>query len=161
MAARSARTNTAPRRRTNQRGASLVEFAVGAVVFLLLLFGVIEFGRGYYQSQSIAQGVKEAARRGVVADFDPACGGSAGEQLACQAQDYIGLGSGVTVVVSSGGEVGDELMVCAETQLSSVTGLLGPFIDDKVLSSSVTMRVEQETAGGINHTTGTADRCAS
>jgi Flp pilus assembly protein TadG len=43
-----------------QRGAALVEFAIIAAVFFMLLFGIIEVGRAFY----IHNGLQEAVRRG-------------------------------------------------------------------------------------------------
>jgi len=44
----------------NQRGAALVEFAIGATLFLTATFGVIEFGRLLWTHNALA----DAARRG-------------------------------------------------------------------------------------------------
>jgi Flp pilus assembly protein TadG len=44
-----------------ERGASLVEFAIVATVFLTLLFGVVEFGRFFWTHNAL----RDAARRGV------------------------------------------------------------------------------------------------
>lgn len=44
----------------SERGATLVEFAIAATVFLTVLFGVIEFGRLYFTHNAL----RDAARRG-------------------------------------------------------------------------------------------------
>ena len=44
----------------NQRGAALVEFAIGATVFLTAMFAVLEFGRALWTHNALA----DAARRG-------------------------------------------------------------------------------------------------
>lgn len=46
--------------RTGERGAALVEFAIGATVFLTVMFAVIEFGRALWTHNALA----DAARRG-------------------------------------------------------------------------------------------------
>jgi Flp pilus assembly protein TadG len=47
-------------RRTTERGATLMEFAIGATVFLTILFAVVEFGRLFW----VHNALKDAARRG-------------------------------------------------------------------------------------------------
>ncbi|HEX2271799.1 MAG TPA: TadE/TadG family type IV pilus assembly protein [Pyrinomonadaceae bacterium] len=47
--------------RTNQEGKTLLEFAIGGTVFLMLLFGVVEFSRLYWTHNAL----RDAARRGV------------------------------------------------------------------------------------------------
>lgn len=44
----------------NQRGVALVEFAIGATVFLTAMFAVLEFGRALWTHNALA----DAARRG-------------------------------------------------------------------------------------------------
>jgi Flp pilus assembly protein TadG len=45
---------------SNERGATLVEFAIGVTVFLTAMFAVVEFGRALYVHNALA----DAARRG-------------------------------------------------------------------------------------------------
>ena len=47
--------------RSNERGGTLVEFAIAATVFLTAMFGVIEFGRAIWTHNALT----DAARRGV------------------------------------------------------------------------------------------------
>jgi Flp pilus assembly protein TadG len=49
------------RNRKNERGATLVEFAIVSTMFLSVLFGVIEFGRLFWTHNAL----RDAARRGV------------------------------------------------------------------------------------------------
>src|SRR5205085_11383792 len=55
-----------PRRRHDQRGAALVEFAIASVVLLLLLFGIIEYGYILSFKQGLTQAAAEGARVGAV-----------------------------------------------------------------------------------------------
>jgi Flp pilus assembly protein TadG len=48
------------KRQLGQRGAALVEFAIGAAVFLTAMFGVLECGRALWTHNALA----DAARRG-------------------------------------------------------------------------------------------------
>jgi hypothetical protein len=49
-----------------QRGAAAVEFALIAVAFLTLLFGIIEFGRLFFNINSVQEITRRAAREQVV-----------------------------------------------------------------------------------------------
>ena len=46
--------------KSNEQGATLVEFSIAATVFLVVLFGVIEFGRALWTHNALS----DAARRG-------------------------------------------------------------------------------------------------
>ena len=46
--------------KSNERGSTLVEFAIGATVFLTAMFAVLEFGRALWTHNALA----DAARRG-------------------------------------------------------------------------------------------------
>ena len=56
------------RRRKSQRGQTLVEFALAAILFLTLLFGIIEFGRALWTWNTIVQSTHAGARFAVVGD---------------------------------------------------------------------------------------------
>lgn len=56
----------APRRRHDERGAALVEFAIASVVLLVLLFGIIEYGYVLSFKQGLTQAAAEGARVGAV-----------------------------------------------------------------------------------------------
>lgn len=55
--------------RNSQRGVAAVEFAVVAIVFLLLMLGVMEFGRLMYLWNTVQEVTRNAARQAVVTDF--------------------------------------------------------------------------------------------
>jgi len=50
----------------NQEGASLAEFAVLAPLFVVLLFGLVEFGLALYTKSVVTNASREGARFGVV-----------------------------------------------------------------------------------------------
>ena len=50
---------------SDQEGATLVEFAIGASVFLLALFALIEFGRVLWTHNALADAARRAARYAV------------------------------------------------------------------------------------------------
>jgi hypothetical protein len=49
-------------KKSGQRGATLVEFAVGATVFLTAMFAVMEFGRALWTHNALADAARRAAR---------------------------------------------------------------------------------------------------
>lgn len=51
--------------KSDQRGATLVEFAIGATVFLTALFGLIEFGRLLWTHNALADAARRGARYAV------------------------------------------------------------------------------------------------
>ncbi len=50
----------------NQRGATLVEFAIGATVFLTVMFAVLEFGRALWVHNALSDAARRGARYAVV-----------------------------------------------------------------------------------------------
>ena len=55
--------------RVLQRGVAAVEFALVAIPFFLLLFGVMEFGRLFYVWNTAQEVTRHAARQAVVTNF--------------------------------------------------------------------------------------------
>jgi len=50
----------------NSRGASAVEFAIVAPIFLIMMFGIIEFGRAFWIKSTLQFAVEEAGRYNMV-----------------------------------------------------------------------------------------------
>ncbi len=57
--------------RKGERGQTMVEFALVFPVFLLLLFGVLDFGRVVYAYNTISNAAREGARAAVILDNTP------------------------------------------------------------------------------------------
>lgn len=51
--------------KSRESGSTLVEFAIGATVFLTVMFGVIEFGRALWTHNALADAARRAARYAV------------------------------------------------------------------------------------------------
>ena len=47
---------------TSERGAAAIEFALVLPILIMLLFGIIEFGRGYHAKVELTGAVREGAR---------------------------------------------------------------------------------------------------
>lgn len=69
----------------NQEGASIVEFSVLAPLFVVLLFGLVEFGLSIYSKEVLANASREGARLGVVYSTPRK---SAGE-ITARVQEYL------------------------------------------------------------------------
>lgn len=54
--------------RSNERGASLVEFALVVPLLALFLFGIVQFGLAYDMKQSINSAAREGARMAAIPD---------------------------------------------------------------------------------------------
>ncbi len=50
----------------DQRGSTLVEFAIGATVFLMAMFAVLEFGRALWVHNALADAARRGARYAVL-----------------------------------------------------------------------------------------------
>ncbi len=51
-----------PREDGRSSGQSLVEFSLAFLVFLVIVFGIVDFGRGIYQFNAVSQSAREIAR---------------------------------------------------------------------------------------------------
>ncbi len=59
--------------RYRQTGLSTVEFAIVALVLFMMMFGVIEFGRGFFVASALDEATRRGARMAVVCPInDPA-----------------------------------------------------------------------------------------
>ena len=54
------------RKKENQRGATAVEFAIVILLFLTIVFGIIEFGLLMYNQHIVTNAGREGARYGIV-----------------------------------------------------------------------------------------------
>lgn len=138
---------TQHRRRTGDRGAALIEMAIAAPLLLALVFGVIDFGVNLSNQVAVRQGVREGARQAIVA----APGAEGIDEIVELTKERVAAdvpGLRVRVVASAvgeaaAGEPGSDLTVCAQAPMRSLTGFFGPILDGRVITSHVTMRVEQ------------------
>ena len=79
--------------RREERGSVVVEFALVLPILMLLLFGIIEFGRGYNAKIQLTSAVREGARK-------VALGGTTAEAVTITKDAAPGLnGNSITVTV--------------------------------------------------------------
>lgn len=76
-------------RRRGQRAQSLVEFSLVAPVLLLLLFGVVDFGRALYYYVTLQQAANEGARVAIRAPYFDSGGGTHGEPTNSDVQSAV------------------------------------------------------------------------
>lgn len=138
--------------RTRQRaagddGAALVEFAIIAPLLFLLIFGIIEFGWGFYQTLDVRHGARETARLAAV-NFNPDDETNGDNQ----ASDIISAGcdrmdddstASVTISTPAGNQLGDKAVVTVSKPLDTLTGFLDSFLGGTTLSDTVEIRLEQ------------------
>jgi len=55
----------------NQKGLAMVELAILLPLLLLILFGVAEFGRAWYLTNTLTNAAREGARRASISPTDP------------------------------------------------------------------------------------------
>jgi Flp pilus assembly protein TadG len=141
-----------------ERGAAVLEFALVGMLLFTLLFGIVEYGYQYNNFQAVRQGVREGARQGVVNDaVDCPISGIANvsaRKVMCTTRARVAETSSVdeadvitALRVKMPAEPGPgaygQLVVCAQHQMRSLTGLMAPFTNGRWLSSRVQMRIER------------------
>lgn len=127
---------------TGNSGQALVEFVLVALLFLGLVFGVVEFGRLWYYSTHIQNSVRAAARYGAVLNpssliYDGTQGTSA--YATAEIDAYLpaaGLGAVTTAVIGNDGTPidpksttpahGNTLTVSATYNFQVLTGTVIP-----------------------------------
>ena len=146
----------------------MVELAIILPLFLVLVFGVIEFGLTYNNLITLRQGAREGARQGAVGNFGSltagqitgspcyltgATGASADiQQLMCLTKNQIGLNASNTRVkilsgsadfTSSGTfQKGEALIVCVEYPVDKMAKFVTPVLGGAVLKTKTAMRIE-------------------
>jgi Flp pilus assembly protein TadG len=125
-----------------RRGAAVVEFAVIAPLFFMLVFGIIEFGRALMVQQILTNASREGARRAIVE-------GAAESEVQELVSDYLTNASvsGTSTTVSpsalSTAGTGDKVTVTVSVPYASVAWLPSWFLGNNTLTASTTMRAER------------------
>jgi Flp pilus assembly protein TadG len=133
---------TRPRHLSREQGATAVETALIISTLLLLVFGAIEFGRGFWTYNTMVLAVEEAGRYAMVYNAGPpaACGAQnqapscptltnnpLANCAAAQAQTILsnyGALSGVAVSVSQSGA---NMTVCSSYNVTFIAPTLLPY----------------------------------
>jgi Flp pilus assembly protein TadG len=139
--------------RSQESGQSLLEFAMALPILLLLAIGTIEFGRAYYQYNTLSKAVRQAARymsmhaytsaERTIAQRMAIYGNAAGTGSPC----LPGLTTSNIVITPRNG--GTTLAVPPEWVKVSVTGYTFQSMFPKIvpISASLTPAVEMRYVG--------------
>lgn len=130
----------------DERGASLVEFAIVLPVLALVLFAVIDFGLTLNDYQSVRQGVREAARDSSVLVLPASCSGTIAKKTACDVEGKVGLGADrtyVKVVPPSSWDKDSTVLVCAQARATSLSGVTAPFLERRWMTTKIRVRIEK------------------
>ena len=136
------------RRRGDQRGATLVEFAFVLPVFVLFLFAIIDFGWLFTQFLDVKQGAREGARLAIVNDCigfenDPSgCSTEIVRKICARTSDLDDADTTVSLEKPPE-DNGITAQVTVEYPARSLTGMMAVFINDKTLRATVRMRREK------------------
>ena len=126
-----------------QRGAAAVEFAVVAPIFVLLLFGMIEYGRMVMVQQMLTNATREGARRAVL-------DGTTVSNVKTTVRDYLSGGhitvNDAEITVNpdpSSAASGDPVTVSLTVPFSRVSWLPSPmFLGNANMTATSVMRRE-------------------
>jgi Flp pilus assembly protein TadG len=144
-------TGTRTKTRAPLRGQSLVEFALIAPVFLMLVFGIIGFGLLFGWKHTLNNGAREGARAAAVCKSDEEV-----RAIVLKKTSSLSQGSSVNVSVTAEADDGTPLAAGQRQRGGSVTvtvsyvapfiGIPGVMAEQKTLVSSSTFRMECDTA---------------
>jgi Flp pilus assembly protein TadG len=124
--------------RSRRSGQATVEFALASTVFMLLVFGALDFGRAIFISAELHNAVREGSRYGTMHPTDDA---GIRDTVVNHATGTGLTTAGVTTACPSGCVSGRTVTVSASVPFSTVTqNLLG--IPALTLGSSASREIE-------------------
>lgn len=120
---------------------------------MLVMFGIAEYGIAFNNLNNLRQGTREGARQAVVATAEPdtSCPltgvtpNTATHELLCLIKDRVGLDPEqlrVKLAFATTNDEGESLLVCTQYPLESITGIFSAFLDGRVQTTEVRMRIE-------------------
>jgi Flp pilus assembly protein TadG len=110
--------------RVSERGAVAVEFALVAPILIMLLLGIMEFGRAYSVQATLTNAAREGVRAMAISNTQ-ASARTAAKNAAGQLNPALADGN-VTFSAASCA-VGSQVTVTISYNLSTMTGIAGPF----------------------------------
>ena len=126
---------------SRQLGQTLVEFALILTMFLMLLMGIVDLGRGVMAQNSLSHAAREGARRGIYAETT-----DAQIRQAVRAQEglAVGLTDGQIDVVPTGSrQPGSVVTVTVRYTFTAVTPMMNAFIPGGLQLSASAQSVVQ------------------
>jgi Flp pilus assembly protein TadG len=136
-----------------RRGAAMVEMAVCFPVFMLMLLGIIEFGRGLMVSQLLTSAAREGCRSAVI---DGSTDASVEAEMVTQVVNTVGCTAadvGISIVVTSvsdgsvvpllaNADPRDLIDIDVTVSFDSVSFTAGRFLSGQLLRGQCAMRKE-------------------
>jgi Flp pilus assembly protein TadG len=149
--------------RFRQCGSTLVEFAIIAPVFLLLMIGIIELSMAYFANLTMQHAVREGARYAVTGnnDLDPASNNQQRYQAVIQKMKDSSMGMYdkvnpvITVNGVSGtsagmfGNSGDIVVISVACSWTYATPMMAAFFQDGKSRFVVAATMRNESFGGL------------
>lgn len=147
------------RHRRDDRGATAVEFALVLMPLLLIVFALIQYGMYFYSAQTGSNTVNAAARQLSVGncDTDPELKafvdnrlGAAASGASTVARTYYDVDGSTKLVDQSAAnaKIGGVVKLQVDFPAADFNFPFVPFMDDPVVSRTVTARVEDTTDQG-------------
>jgi hypothetical protein len=142
------------RQESGERGQALVEFALAITIFLVLLMGVVDFGRAIYQYNGVSEAAREIARATAThpgTDFTTSAGRSPETDAVIATQKSLVPNLGdpqITCVdiarqaITTGCLPGDWIEVQIYAPYTPVTPLLGLIGTFNLFSSSTSVQLQ-------------------
>lgn len=131
----------------DDRGASLVEFALVMPLLIVLVMGIVEASWAFANNLDVRHGAREGARL-IAVDYNPNgnSGNAQRDDIVAEICSRMDLAASPALTrvefTSTGLDVGDGATVTITTVHDDLTGLLGAF-GSITLSSTVETRLEQ------------------
>jgi Flp pilus assembly protein TadG len=160
--------------RREDRGAAAVEFALIAPLFIVLLFGIIDYGWAFGQRLGLTSAVREGARLAVVNADSGATPDARRDSIIAavksRATTVPPSGISVSVALEDGngngtvGDVGDTVVVCAHYPIHSISGLGGTLYPSPGGTTvKAVMRLEQQAnfSSGSSTSPAFTESCSS
>lgn len=122
----------------SERGQSLVEFALILPLLILMLFGIIDFGRIFHAYLTIDHAGREAARAASIGKDDTQVTNTA-------VTDAVGLGltADRVAITPTGTRVsGNEVSITITYPITFLTPVIGSIVGSITLEDTTVMRVE-------------------
>lgn len=128
-----------------ERGQAMVEFALVLPVFMLLIFGIVDFGMGFHTWITVTNSAREGARLGAVRGTQAQI-----VQRVQDTADTLDAANMTVTVTNAGGDSGESVVVDVDyeytliTPLDNILGLVsgGSVGPTMTFSSSADMRME-------------------
>ncbi len=121
----------------SEKGQSLVEFALVLPLLLMLLFGIVDFGRAFHAYLTIDHAGREAARAASIGKDNATV-----KAIGANQGSSIGLKEDWVVPSTSSRTTGTEIKITITYPFNFITPVLGPLVKTINLKDETVMRVE-------------------